>query len=69
MVQRLLEIETYLMRALLKFPLARATMPSLAEADQKLAELTNDLATVKREHEPALLDQLTRLAATVESTD
>ncbi len=67
-VQRLLEIETYLMRALLTFPLARATMPVLAEADQELGALTNELATVKSEEEPALLDRLTRLAANVEST-
>ncbi len=67
-VQRLLEIETYLMRALLTFPLARATMPVLAEADQQLTALTNELATVKSEEEPALLDRLTRLAATVENT-
>lgn len=68
MVQRLLEIETYLMLALLTFPLARATMPVLAEADQQLAVLTNELATVKSDEEPALLDRLTRLAATVENT-
>src|SRR5258706_2481640 len=67
-VQRLLEIETYLMRALLTFPLARDTMPVLTEAEQQLAALTNELATVTGEQEPALLDRLTRLAATVEST-
>lgn len=68
MVQRLLEIETYLMRALLTYPLARATMPVLVDADQQLAALINEMAAVKSEDEPALLDRLTRLAATVEST-
>ena len=68
LVLRLLEIETYLMRALLTFPLARATMPVLAEADQQLAGLTNELVTVNKEQERTLLDRLTGLAATVEST-
>ena len=68
MVQRLLEIETYLMLALLRFQLARATMPALAEADQQLGVLTSELTTVKSDEEPALLDRLTRLAAAVERT-
>jgi len=68
MVQRLLEIETYLMRALLTLPVARATLPVLADADLQLAALTNEMAVVKSEDEPALLDRLTRLAAVVEST-
>ena len=68
MVQRLLEIETYLMRALLTYPLARATMPVLVDADLQLAALINEMAAVRSEDEPALLDRLTRLAATVEST-
>lgn len=67
-VQRLVEIETYLMRALLTFPLARATMPILAEADEELAKLTAELATVKSEEEALLLNRLTQLAATIEST-
>ena len=67
-VQRLLEIETYLMRALLTYPLARATMPVLVDADLQLAALINEMAAVKSEDEPALLDRLTRLAATVEGT-
>jgi uncharacterized membrane-anchored protein len=67
-VQRLLEIETYLMRALLCFPLARATMPQLVDADQQLAALINEMADVRSEDEPELLDRLTRLAAIVERT-
>ena len=67
-VQRLLEIETYVMRALLSFPLARATMPVLVDADRQLAELINEMAEVQSKDEPALLERLTRLAATIEST-
>jgi uncharacterized membrane-anchored protein len=68
LVLRLLDIETYLMRALLTFPLARATMPLLIDGDRQLADLINEMTEVTAEDEPALLDRLTRLAATVEST-
>lgn len=67
-VQRLLEIETYLMRALLTLPVARATLPVLADADVQLAALIDEMAVVKSEDEPALLDRLTRLAGVVEHT-
>lgn len=68
MVQRLLEIETYLMRALLTLPVARATLPVLVDADQQLAALISEMTVVRSEDEPALLDRLTRLAALVEGT-
>lgn len=68
MVQRLLEIESYLMRALLTFPLARQAMPSLGQAEQELAEITEAVAKATAAEEPALLDRLTRLAAMVEGT-
>jgi uncharacterized membrane-anchored protein len=68
MVQRLLEVETYLMRALLTLPVARATLPVLADADRQLSALLNEMVEVRSEDEPALLDRLTRLAAVVEGT-
>ncbi|SBT04120.1 conserved hypothetical protein [Candidatus Accumulibacter aalborgensis] len=68
MVQRLTELETYLMRALLTLPLARATLPVLFDADQQLGTLISEMVTVTSEDEPALLDRLTRLAALVENT-
>jgi uncharacterized membrane-anchored protein len=68
LVQRLLDIETYWMRALFAFPVARAAMPDLVDADRQLALLINEMVTVATEDEPALLDRLTRLAASVEST-
>lgn len=67
-VLRLFEIETYLMRALQAFPLARATLPVLVDADAQLAALITEMAEVHSKDEPALLDRLTRLAATVEGT-
>jgi uncharacterized membrane-anchored protein len=68
MVQRLFEIETYLMRALLTLPVARASLPVLVDADRQLAELISEMSAVRSEDEPALLDRLTRLAAVVENT-
>jgi uncharacterized membrane-anchored protein len=58
MVQRLLEIETYRMMALLAFPVARRTAPDLASMERELAAIVED--------EARLLDDLTRLAARVE---
>lgn len=56
------------MRALQASPLARATMPVLVDADAQLAALITEMAEVHSKDEPALLDRLTRLAATVEGT-
>jgi uncharacterized membrane-anchored protein len=66
LVQRLLEIETYRMAALLGLP-ARARPPVLAFAERELAELADAIRTANRDDEPALLDRLTRLAGQVES--
>ena len=62
MLQRMLEIETYVMQALLTFPLARSLLPELAISDRRLAEITTRMADAVPADEPALLDQLTRLA-------
>lgn len=67
LVQRLLEIETYRMAALLGLPAAREAASELAFAERELAELANAIRTVNRDDEPALLDRLTRLAGQVES--
>ena len=66
MLQRVLEIETYVMLALLTFPLARGLLPELAASDRRLAEITTRMAEAVPADEPALLDQLTRLAAGIE---
>ena len=67
LVQRLLEIETYRMAALLGLPAAREAASVLAFAERELAELANAIRTANRDDEPALLDRLTRLAGQVES--
>jgi uncharacterized membrane-anchored protein len=65
--QRLLEIETYRIMALLGLPVARRTAAMLADAERELAEITSLMAQDSTHDEPALLVRLTRLAATVES--
>ncbi|MBK9573793.1 MAG: DUF3422 domain-containing protein [Rhodoferax sp.] len=67
LVQRLLEIETYRMAALLGLPAAREASTVLAFAERELAELAQAIRSATREDEPALLDRLTRLAGQVES--
>lgn len=76
LVQRLIEIEVYRMMALLAFPLARAAFPQLNAIEHRLAEITSataalhgqsDAVAAQRE-ERRLLDELTRLAAEVESS-
>ena len=57
LVQRLLEIETYRMAALLGLPAAREAYAVLASA----------IRSATREDEPLLLDRLTKLAGQVES--
>ena len=67
LVQRLLEIETYRMAALLGLPAAREAYGVLASAERELAELASAIRSATREDEPQLLDRLTKLAGQVES--
>lgn len=77
LVQRVLEIETYRMMALLALPHAQRTGPILNAIESELATLTaamvetdNSNATKKAaqdaDGDQALLDQITRLAARIE---
>jgi uncharacterized membrane-anchored protein len=66
MVQRLVEIDTYRIMALLALPVARALAPAITRSERELAEITTALATAKVEDEAALLDRLTRLEAEIE---
>lgn len=67
LVQRLLEIETYRMLAMLPLPITREIIPQLARADQRLATLiANNVELTSIEDEQRLLDELTRLAAETE---
>ncbi len=66
MLQRLFEIEAYRMLALLALPIARRQSPRIAAIESALATLTDGIARDEGDDE-ALLQQLTRLAAEVES--
>lgn len=68
-VQRLLEMDTYRMLALLALPAARRLSGQLVEMEQKLTEITTALVHAGEPDEPVLLDRLTDLAAEVESRD
>jgi len=76
LVQRLIEIEVYRMMALLAFPLARAAFPQLNAIEHRLAKITAATAALHdqpdaksvQDEERRQLDELTRLAAEVESS-
>jgi len=67
LVQRLLEIDTYRMAAMLGLPAARDTGAALAAAERELAALASAIRGAGREDEPQLLDRLTKLAGEIES--
>lgn len=67
LVQRLLEIETYRMAALLGLPAAREAGQILSSAERELAELASAIRSATAQDEPLLLDRLTKLAGEVES--
>lgn len=67
LVQRLLEIDTYRMAALLGLPAAREASQLLGYAERELAALAESIRVAGRDEEPQLLDRLTRLAGQVES--
>ncbi len=67
LVQRLIEIETYRMMALLGLPMAKSLAPGLGRLEQRLAELVARLdAVTDLAEEQALLDELFDLAQTSE---
>ena len=68
-VQRLLEIESYRMMALLALPVARGLAPSLTEHERELAAISATLVAASGADEPVLLERLTRLAAEVENQE
>ena len=66
MLQRLFEIEAYRMMAMLALPIARQQAPQIAAMESALAALTEEM-TQPGADDDALLQQLTRLAASVQS--
>ena len=68
-VQRLLEMDTYKIMALLALPVARELVPVLTEHERELAHITGAMPDADLEAEPVLLDRLTRVAAEIESRE
>ena len=69
MIQRLLEIDTYRLMALLTLPVAQSLTPWLNEAEGELAAISAQLIESNEATEPVLLDRLTRLEAEIESRE
>ena len=66
-VQRLVEIDTYRIMALLALPVAQALAPEIARCEQEVAGITAAMVTARDPDEPVLLERLTRLAAEIDS--
>jgi uncharacterized membrane-anchored protein len=65
-VQRLLEIDTYRIMALLALPVARDAGSVLSAWEREFAQINASMVTAGEATEPALLKSLTRLAAEIE---
>lgn len=68
-VQRLFEIETYRILALLAFPVAKELAPFLGGRERALSEIATALIGAGEADEAALHERLTRLAAEIESRE
>ncbi len=68
-IQRMVEIDTYRMLALMALPLARELAPFLAECERELVEITSSMVNIGIAGEPALLERLMKLEAAIESQD
>jgi uncharacterized membrane-anchored protein len=70
LIQRMLEIETYRMMAMLAFPLAKESRPRLTAVETKLGGIIARLGTREAvEDERQLLDDLSALAAETEAVN
>lgn len=67
MVQRLLEIETYRIMALLALPIARDLIPFLTQSEEILVDITKKMSVGADDDEQLLFDSLTKLEASIES--
>ncbi len=66
-VQRMLEMDSYRMMALLALPTARELLPFLTRCEKELMGITAALAGPAEVDEPSLLNRLTQLQADIES--
>jgi uncharacterized membrane-anchored protein len=67
LVQRVLEVETYRLMALLALPIARGITPGVRAMERELARINEELTAAEtEERQHALLDELSKLAEQVE---
>jgi uncharacterized membrane-anchored protein len=69
LTQRLLEMETYRIMALLALPVAQEVAPKIGAQERELAEISAALVEAQEADEPLLLQRLTRMAAEAESRE
>ncbi|MEK9672379.1 MAG: DUF3422 domain-containing protein [Rhodospirillaceae bacterium] len=70
MVQRLIEIETYRMMAMLAFPIAKECRPRVTDVERQLGDIIMRLGTRDEvENERELLEELSALAAETEAVN
>lgn len=67
LLQRLMEIETYRVLALLGSPASRALVPRIREMEMRLTAITGDMRDSARSDSERLLSQLTDLSAELEA--
>ena len=67
LVQRLVEIDSYRMMALLALPFAQELTPLLAAWERELVEITSAMVQSGEKDEAVLLARLTKLEAEIES--
>jgi uncharacterized membrane-anchored protein len=67
LVQRLVEIDSYRMMALLALPFAQELTPLLTSWERELVEITSAMVQSGEKDEPLLLARLTKLEAEIES--
>ncbi|MEQ9505159.1 MAG: DUF3422 domain-containing protein [Hyphomonas sp.] len=67
-VQRLLEIETYRIMALLALPVAQTLSPQLSEWESELSRVVTEMTASGADDEARLLDRLTALQAAIEKS-
>lgn len=67
LLQRIMEIDTYRMMALLTLPVARALSPVLQQAESELLSIMAEMQHAKEEDEPILFDRITRLESQIEN--
>lgn len=66
LLQRMLEIETYQMMALLSLPIARSLSPKVAQMEQSLVTINQQMADTSIQDDSVMLEKLSDLASQTE---